>query len=206
VTIDLFASEPKLELISIEDADISFVQHLDLPKPATSILQELIEKTPWRSETVTVWGKKYLQPRLIAWYGDEGKSYSYSGIDLAPLPWTQTLLEVRETVQHLANEQFNSVLLNYYRDHRDSMGFHSDDEPDLGPAPTIASLSLGASRTFILKHKTRPELKQVRLELPSGSLLLMKGQTQKFWRHGIDKLSTPCGPRVNLTFRRIFPR
>ena len=188
MTFDLFAGEPSLELLSIEDAD----------------LRELIERTSWQSESITVWGKKHLQPRLTAWYGDAGKSYSYSGIDLDPLPWTKTLLQIREVVQKLAHERFNSVLLNYYRDHRDGMGFHSDDEPDLGPTPVIASLSLGATRTFILKHKFRRELKPVRLELPSGSLLLMKGQTQTFWKHGIDKLTKPCGPRVNLTFRRIY--
>jgi alkylated DNA repair dioxygenase AlkB len=109
-------------------------------------------------------------------------------------------------VQDLVHERFNSVLLNYYRDHRDSMGFHSDDERELGPTPIIASVSLGATRTFVLKHKTRPELKPIRLELPSGSLLLMKGLTQKNWKHGIDKQSKPCGPRVNLTFRQIFEK
>ena len=124
---------------------------------------------------------------------------------MEPLPWTDTLAKVRAVVQDLADERFNSVLLNYYRDHRDSMGIHSDDEKELGPTPVIASLSLGATRTFVLKHKARPELKPVRLELPSGSLLLMKGLTQKNWKHGIDKQSRPCGPRVNLTFRRIVP-
>ena len=99
---------------------------------------------------------------------------------------------------------FNSVLLNYYRDQNDSMGFHSDDEPELGSQPTIASVSLGASRTFILKHKTKRHLKPVRISLPGGSLLVMSGDTQQFWKHGIEKESQPCGPRVNLTFRRIF--
>ena len=113
---------------------------------------------------------------------------------------------MRGVVEDLANERFNGVLLNYCRDHRDSMGFHSDDEKELGQAPVIASVSLGATRTFVLKHKTRSELKPVRLELPSGSLLLMKGLTQKNWKHGIDKQSRPCGPRVNLTFRRIVLR
>ena len=99
---------------------------------------------------------------------------------------------------------FNSVLLNYYRDHRDSMGMHSDDEPELGERPILASLSLGEERTFILKHKRDKALKPVRLKLASGSLLLMKGDTQRYWKHGIDKETRPCGPRVNLTFRRIL--
>ena len=163
----------------------------------------MIDETPWRSESVTVWGKTFQQPRLIAWYGDEGQRYSYSGIGLEPLPWTSTLLGVRAVVQAVSDEQFNSVLLNYYRNHRDSMGFHSDDERELGPAPTIASLSLGATRTFVLKHKLREDVKPVRLDLTPGSLLIMKGQTQRYWKHGIDKQTKPCGPRVNLTFRRI---
>ncbi len=152
-----------------------------------------------------IYGKKFMQPRLIAWYGDMDQSYSYSGINLQPLPWTPTLLEVREKVEEMSAEKFNTVLLNFYRDHRDSMGFHSDDEKELGPTPVIASLSLGATRTFILKHKTRSDFKPMHIELPSGSLLVMKGVTQKFWKHGINKQTKPCGPRVNLTFRRIFP-
>lgn len=205
MTLDLFGSEPQLERLQIEDADITFARLVPLHAPPERLLREIIDDTPWRSETVMVWGKTYQQPRLIAWYGDEGQGYSYSGINLDPLPWTPTLVQMRGAVQEIANEQFNSVLLNYYRDHRDSMGFHSDDERELGPTPTIASLSLGATRTFVLKHKIREELKPVRLDLPSSSLLIMRGHTQRFWKHGIDKLSKPCGPRVNLTFRRIFP-
>ncbi|GAA0742079.1 alpha-ketoglutarate-dependent dioxygenase AlkB [Ideonella azotifigens] len=206
MTLDLFASEPALERLQIEDAEISFARQIDLGEPTDEVLRELIDSTPWRQEAVTIYGKKHLQPRLVAWYGDVGRTYSYSGISLEPLLWTDTLAKLRDIVQDLVNERFNSVLLNYYRDHRDSMGFHSDDEKELGPTPVIASVSLGATRTFVLKHKTRPELSPVRLELPSGSLLLMKGLTQKNWKHGIDKQSKPCGPRVNLTFRRIVPR
>lgn len=206
MTFDLFADEPNLERLEIDDAEISFARQIDLGDPADDVLLELIGGTTWRQEAVTIYGKKHMQPRLIAWYGDAGQRYSYSGIVLEPLPWTERLSKLRDMVQDLAHERFNSVLLNYYRDHRDSMGFHSDDERELGPTPIIASVSLGAARTFVLKHKTRPELKPVRLELPSGSLLLMKGLTQKNWKHGIDKQSKPCGPRVNLTFRRILTR
>lgn len=206
MTLDLFAIEPGLDRPDIEDAEISFARRVNLGEPPDDVLLELIEGTPWRQEAVTIYGKKRMQPRLIAWYGDAGQRYSYSGIALEPLPWTDTLARMRTVVQDIAHERFNSVLLNYYRDHRDSMGFHSDDEKELGPTPVIASLSLGATRTFVLKHKTRPELNPVRLELPSGSLLLMKGLTQKNWKHGINKQSRPCGPRVNLTFRRIVNR
>lgn len=203
MTPDLFDKAPELEQFNIEDADISFASSIELRKDRDELLRELITDTPWRHESVTIWGKTHKQPRLIAWYGDSGRQYSYSGISLDPLPWTQALTELRHTVEGLAGEKFNSVLLNYYRNHRDSMGFHSDDERELGPTPIIASLSLGATRTFILKHKTRTDLKPVRLDLPSGSLIVMKGGTQKFWKHGIDKQTKPCGSRVNLTFRRI---
>ena len=156
------------------------------------------------SRKIVVWGKSFSQPRLIAWYGDEGNDYTYSGIHMNPLPWTPELLDLKVRVEAVSGESFNSVLLNYYRDHRDSMGMHSDDEPELGKRPIIASLSLGEERTVIFKHKLRKDLKPVRMRLESGSLLLMKGQTQQYWKHGIGKESQPCGSRVNLTFRRIL--
>jgi alkylated DNA repair dioxygenase AlkB len=146
-----------------------------------------------------------MQPRLVAWYGDKDRSYTYSGIRLVPLPWTDLLMKLKGSVEAISKVQFNSVLLNYYRHQRDCMGFHSDDESELGKNPVIASLSLGEERAFVLKHKTRKNIAPVRLQLTSGSLLLMNGETQHNWKHGIDKQSHPCGPRVNLTFRRILP-
>lgn len=176
---------------------------MDLGADPDLILKELIEQIPWRTETINLMGKEYRQPRLAAWFGDAGASYTYSGLSLEPLPWTDLLSRLRGRVEALAGASFNSVLLNYYRNHRDSMGMHSDDEPELGQNPTIASVSLGERRTLVLKHKFRKELKPVHLPLDSGSLLLMKGATQHNWKHGINKVSSPCGPRVNLTFRRI---
>ena len=167
-------------------------------------MHRLIDEISWRAESIVVWGKTYSQPRLIAWYGDAGKNYTYSGIELTPLPWTAALLDIKSRVEAAARMNFNSVLLNYYRDHRDSMGMHSDDEPELGERPVLASLSLGEERIFILKHKREKALKPVRVQLASGSLLLMKGETQRYWKHAIEKETRPCGPRVNLTFRRIL--
>jgi len=114
------------------------------------------------------------------------------------------LSDIKARIEAVAGSAFNSVLLNYYRDHRDSVGFHSDDEPELGARPVIASLSLGEERTFILKHKRSNTAEPMRLRLTSGSLLLMKGETQLCWRHGVPKENRPCGPRVNLTFRTIL--
>jgi alkylated DNA repair dioxygenase AlkB len=203
VTIDLFSAREGLEYIPMRDAEVYYLRHLPLAQPAHIVMGQLIAEVPWRTEKIVVWGRTYPQPRLIAWYGDAGKNYTYSGINLSPLPWTQALLHIKSRVEACAGTDFNSVLLNYYRDHRDSMGMHSDDEPELGERPIVASLSLGEERTFILKHKRDKALKPVHLKLASGSLLLMKGATQRYWKHGIDKETHPCGPRVNLTFRRI---
>jgi alkylated DNA repair dioxygenase AlkB len=167
-------------------------------------MHQLIDEVRWRAENIVVRGRTYPQPRLIAWYGDAGMIYTYSGIQLTPLPWTEALLDIKSRVEAVAQTDFNSVLLNYYRDHRDSMGMHSDDEPELGEQPVLASLSLGEERTLILKHQRDKALKPVRLNLASGSLLLMKGETQHYWKHGIEKETRPCGPRINLTFRRIY--
>ncbi|GFE87182.1 alpha-ketoglutarate-dependent dioxygenase AlkB family protein [Steroidobacter agaridevorans] len=202
MTGDLFDNgEPRL--LDLPDADIRYWPRVDLGAPLDRVLKELIEQTPWRSEVITLWGQQHPQPRLTAWFGDPGARYTYSGLALEPLPWTDLLSDVRRRVGTLADASFNSVLMNYYRDHRDSMGMHSDDEPELGRNPVIASLSLGEQRMFVLKHRFRKDLKPVNIELESGSLLLMKGATQHHWKHGINKLSRPCGPRVNLTFRQV---
>ena len=204
VIADLFAAQGRLEPIPLQDAEVYYLRYLPLAQTPDIVLRHLIDEVPWRAESIVVCGRTYPQPRLIAWYGDAGKNYTYSGIELTPLPWTETLLDIRSRVQAVTRTDFNSVLLNYYRDHRDSMGLHSDDEPELGERPILASLSLGEERTFILKHKRAKALKPVRLKLASGSLLLMRGDTQRYWKHGIDKETRSCGPRVNLTFRRIL--
>jgi alkylated DNA repair dioxygenase AlkB len=204
IDTDLVSVHEGLQSVAIQDAELYYLRHLPLAQAPHLVMRHLIDEVPWRAESIVVWGKTYPQPRLIAWYGDNGMSYTYSGIRLEPLPWTQTLSDIKRRVEAVARTDFNSVLLNYYRDHRDSMGLHSDDEPELGEQPILASLSLGEERTFILKHKGEKDLKPVRLKLASGSLLLMKGETQRYWKHGIDKETRPFGPRVNLTFRRIL--
>jgi alkylated DNA repair dioxygenase AlkB len=200
---DLFLASNRLERCPIQDAEVYYRRSLVLERSADSILDQLIAETPWRSESIVVWGRTIAQPRLIAWYGDRGRSYSYSGIRLEPRPWTDVLADLKSRIETACATRFNSVLLNYYRDNRDSVGFHSDDEPDLGDRPIIASLSLGEERTLVFKHKRERLAGLVRLTLASGSLLLMKGPTQQNWNHGILKERHACGPRVNLTFRRI---
>jgi alkylated DNA repair dioxygenase AlkB len=169
---------------------------------ADAHLAGLIVETPWASRTIRIAGREVREPRLTAWYGDSEAEYTYSGITLQPHPWTPRLAELRARVQTAAASVFNSVLLNYYRDERDSMGLHADKEPELGTNPTIASLSFGASRRFILKP-VRVEGEIIELQLTSGSLVVMSGTTQHSWKHGVPKERTPTGARVNLTFRYV---
>jgi alkylated DNA repair dioxygenase AlkB len=189
-----------VETIALRDGELAYLARLPLPWPPEQALRRLIDETAWRAETVTVYGKRHLQPRLTAWHGDRG--YTYSGLTLVPQPWTPLLLEIRAAVEAASDQHFNSVLLNYYRDGRDSMGMHSDDEPELGPQPVIASVSFGEERQFILRHKASRET--LKMPLASGSLLVMRGPTQHFWQHGINKSARAMGPRVNLTFRNIL--
>src|SRR5271169_4643252 len=121
MALDLFAGGAHLERIPMQDADVLYLRHLELALPDALALQQLIAEVPWRSEHVVVWGKKMVQPRLIAWYGDAGRSYAYSGIQLRPMPWTPTLLDIKTRVEQAVDSPFNSVLLNYYRDNNDSM-------------------------------------------------------------------------------------
>lgn len=201
---DLFAPAQSFQRLPLPDAEVLLLRQLALPGSAEDLLQQLIEQIAWRQEQIELWGKRYLQPRLIAWHGDAGRSYRYSGLALEPQPWTPLLQALRHAVETACGEVFNSVLLNHYRNGRDSMGMHSDDEPELGEQPLIASLSLGEPRNLIFKHKRISTLAPVQVPLPSGSLLLMKGDTQRYWKHGIAKSNRPLGPRVNLTFRQIL--
>lgn len=199
---DLLASDTGQRL-PLTDADLLLWHDIDLGADYGTLLERLLADSEWRQERITVYGKAHLQPRLSAWYGDLG--YRYSGIRLQPQPWNDDLLRLKHRVEALTRCTFNSVLLNYYRDGNDSMGMHSDDERELGRQPAIASLSLGATRDFILKHRHRRDLQTVKLPLPAGSLLLMQGETQRNWRHGINKNRRGCGARLNLTFRHIYP-
>lgn len=149
------------------------------------------------------YGKEIDIPRLTAWYGDPGKSYTYSGISMPPLPWTETLRAIKSRIEGVVHAGFNSVLLNCYRSGKDGVSWHSDDEPELGPQPIIGSLSLGGTRVLQLRHKIRKYLPRVELALGAGSLLVMRDQTQRYWQHRIPKTKKSVAPRINLTFRVI---
>jgi len=196
------ATDSECERLRLPGADLLFWHRIDLGIDDRGLMQRLIDDCAWRQERITVYGKPCLQPRLSAWYGD--LSYRYSGIRLEPRGWTPLLLRLKQRVEALTGACFNSLLLNYYRDGMDGMGMHSDDEPELGARPRIASLSLGETRDLVLQHRHRRDLETLKLPLPSSSLLLMQGDTQHNWRHGIRKSRRIRDARLNLTFRNIL--
>ena len=187
--MDLFLPPASLTPIPLPDGELALLRQLALGMGNAAVLAALIAETAWKAEHITLWGRPLLQPRLTAWHGEA--RYTYSGLTMEPLPFTPLQREIKAAVEQASGRRFNSVLLNYYRDGRDSMGMHSDNEPELGPEPAIASLSFGAERTFILLHKASGE--RLKLVLSDGSLLLMAGKLQKFWSHGINKTARPVG-------------
>lgn len=158
--------------------------------------------TDWRQDEINFKGKIQLVPRLQAWYGDDGKTFTYSGIKLTPEPWKAELLELNKKLEEKLGMHFTSVLVNLYRHGNDSVSWHCDDEPGLGTNPVIASISLGASRTFKLRNLADKTIKKD-LMLENGSLLVMQGETQHKWEHHVPKEPNEVNPRINLTFRII---
>lgn len=188
----------------LPEAQIAFDPHWLDAGEADRLFAELRESILWENHRIRLFGREHTSPRLSCWIGDPDASYRYSGTRFEPRPWPAALVPVRERLRRELGVAFNSVLANRYRDGRDAMGWHSDSEPELGPAPVIASLSLGAMRRFVLKHRSRPEWKRA-MELPHGSLLVMAGDTQRRYRHALPRTARPVGERINLTFRRILP-
>ena len=189
--------------LTIPDAGIFLIEGADSPLHGTSFFDRLLAELPWRSETITLFGKTYVQPRMLEFFGDQGVAYTYSKKLYKAREWTPSLIELRAVAEQIAGAPCNCVLANLYRNQRDSMGMHADDEPELGSCPTIVSMSFGATRTFLLQHKTRRDIPRIRIPLISESILVMKGQTQKHWLHGIEKKTRTLGPRINLTFRNV---
>jgi len=182
------------------DGEIYLVDDALSPVEADRYLDLLRDWIDWRQESARLMGRSIQIPRLSAWYGAAG--YRYSGIMHAPQPLTEELQELQAVVEDLAGLSFNGVLLNLYRDGQDSVGWHADNEPVLGPEPVIASLSLGAVRRFQLKDRT-DRTRRVTLDLPHGSCLIMRGKTQQCWLHQLPKTRAKVGPRINLSFRRM---
>lgn len=181
--------------------DVAYHADAFAPDAADRILAALIVDTPWRQDHALIFGRRVALPRLTQWYGE--KSYSYSGITMAPLPWTPLLAALKERAEALAGAGFNSALLNYYRDGRDSVGWHSDAEPELGRNPVIASLSFGAVRRFEFRRRRQPSPEVPSLMLGHGSCLVMAGAVQHEWQHRLPRAARIGEPRINITFRRI---
>jgi alkylated DNA repair dioxygenase AlkB len=173
-----------------------------IPDLADKYLALLSTKIEWRQDVIKIFGKIITTKRLVAWYADKGICYTYSGITKSASKWTNELLEIKAIVEKVTHEQYNSCLLNFYHDGDEGMGWHTDNEKELKPNGAIASLSLGAKRKFVLKHKETKE--KVSVQLESGSILLMKGSTQAHWLHSLPKSKKIVAPRINLTFRQII--
>jgi alkylated DNA repair dioxygenase AlkB len=204
--MDLFSQEPKereFEKIMLKDGEVWYMENFIPIEKANNYFKDFAENINWRQEEIKLYGKTYPVPRKTAWYGYEGFNYKYSGIFCNPEPWTKELLGIKRVIESfLPNSNFNSVLLNYYRNGNDKVSWHADDEKGLGLNPLIASVSLGEKRRFDLKHKT-DSTKKLKLELASGSLVVMKGALQHNWLHQIPVQKKISNSRINLTFRTI---
>lgn len=184
------------------DADIDYIENFYTSAKAEALFRDLAQSLAWRHDDIKMFGKMMKIPRLQAWYGDNKLSYRYSNITLTAQPWTPALLALKAKVSAYCQHDFNAVLANLYRSQNDSVGWHSDDEPELGEMPIIASLSFGAEREFQLKHIVTKE--KISIVLAPGSLLIMRGKTQGYWQHCLPKRSKEIMPRINLTFRKIY--
>ncbi|EWC42737.1 alpha-ketoglutarate-dependent dioxygenase AlkB family protein [Stutzerimonas stutzeri] len=203
---DTFAAALGLEpVIDLPDAQLDYRACWIDRDTADAWLQELTDATPWSQPEIRIYGRQVAVPRLLAWYGEPEADYRYSGLRHEPLAWTPLLRQIRQRLENDTGYRFNGVLLNLYRDGRDAMGWHSDDEAELGVDPIVASLSLGAERRFDLHRKGSSRIGHS-LVLAHGSLLVMGGATQHHWQHQIARTSKVLRPRLNLTFRLIRPR
>ena len=185
----------------IENGEFIFYPSFFSKSESDQLLKDLRNNILWKQESMNMYGKKIDFPRLTAWYGENDKPYSFSGITLQPLPWSRDILSIKNKIEPVSKTVFNSVLLNLYRDGNDSISWHTDAEKELGSNPVIASVNFGATRKFQLRHINTKE--KIEVELSHGSLLIMQGELQHFWQHQVPKTAKPVGERINLTFRVI---
>ncbi len=196
----LFAPDPALNLLPV-DGEVYYYGNAIPYEQRAFYFNQLIQTIAWKNDEVMLFGKKIVTKRKVAWYGDEGLAYRYSGTLKVALPWTSELLLLKHIAEKTCNAFFNSCLLNLYHDGSEGMSWHSDDERSLGNQIIIASISLGAARRFAFKHKKGGQ--SIEIVLEPGSLLLMKGDTQVHWLHSLPKSTKVQKPRINLTFRTI---
>jgi alkylated DNA repair dioxygenase AlkB len=199
--LDLFPNE-KIDL-NLPDAVFEWYPNFLSNETADELFQKLLDETPWQHDEITIFGKKILQPRLTCLFGNEGKPYSYSGLTMYPKPWNSSIMFLKTEIEKICNQNFTTVLANLYRNEKDSNGWHADNEKELGRDPIIASISLGETRKFQIKHNSNKEYK-CNLELTHGSLLLMKEGSQIHYKHQLPKSTSPKNARINLTFRTIL--
>lgn len=186
----------------LAQAELRYIEQWIDKDTADRWLRTLLNETPWSRPSIRLYGRSFVVPRQVAWYGDVDAHLRYSGLVHEPLPWTSLLADVRDQVQRQVEQKMNGVLLNLYRDGQDAIGWHSDDEPELGPEPLVVSLSLGAARRFDFRRKGASRIAHSIL-LEHGSLLVMSGPTQHYWQHQIARTRKVSEPRINLTFRYI---
>ena len=191
-------------LIKADNLSVEYIENFFDFDQSQLYMKHLTNDIKWKREKIRMWGREIVTKKRIAWYADEGKSYTYSGSTFHPDQWNELLLEIKKYVEQYIKFQFNSVLLNEYPNGKVGMGWHSDNERELGIDPIIASLSFGANRDFIFKHKTNKSYENIKIHLKSGSLLLMLGSTQHHWKHSLPKRLKVREPRINLTFRKIL--
>ncbi len=204
------------EIIKLQQAQLFFFENFWLKDEVEAYFKTLKAELQWQQGEIKIFGKNILEPRLTAWYGDVGKDYTYSGVKREPLEWHPLLKQIKSDIENaslllksrkpsemILNLEFNSVLCNYYRNGNDSMGYHADNEKELGTNPIIASVNFGETRRFLLKHRTEKNLKY-EIFLSSGSVLIMAGEMQHYWLHAIPKSTQNLLPRINLTFRNII--
>ena len=203
---DLFSPAPTDNVLPYDGQVHNLGIIIDYPSP---LFYNLVTELPWQADIVTLFGKTHTTTRQIVWMGDSNIGYQYSGHLRQAIPWSNIILSIKQHVEQQLLDigietNFNSCLLNYYPSGEEGMGYHADDEPELGPQPIIASLSLGATRKFVFKHKKTQD--KVALYLESGQLIVMRGDTQTFWKHSITKTTTVNEGRISLTFRCIQPQ
>lgn len=200
--LNLFNStKSKTEITVISNGKFLHIGQFFSKSLSDKYFKTLFDAIDWKQEKMNMYGKELLFPRLTAWYGEDDKPYSFSGITLKPKKWTPELLEIKKQIESKVDASFNSVLLNRYRNGNDSISWHTDAEKELGKNPVIASVNFGATREFQLKHIHTNE--KMSINLSHGSLLIMMGEMQHFWKHQIPKTKKNVGERINLTFRVI---
>lgn len=199
---ELFPDHNAVYQPTLPDGELTYYPTFLSKQKADYLFAQLLEEIPWQADQITVFGKSYDQPRLTSLHAINSTPYSYSNVTMYPHPMTPELTELLNAIKEVKNHPYNAVLLNLYRNGKDSNGWHADNETELGTNPIIASISLGEERFFHLKHRKYKE-QRMKIKLKHGSLLIMGGAMQHHWLHQIPKTAKPINQRINLTFRAI---